>query len=436
MKKKAVLLLMTGCLTIGTLFAGCSAKEVAETTVAETEEKEDEEEEEGKVKKEKEEDDTEENSTEEKEEDDTEEESKNSAPVLGDEDASGYEGFEYLYEEELMTDAEENEETGKMEKTRLTVYIPKADSTSVNRDYAYANKMGVSFDIKLEPYLQYKQEDYTAEENLQAYIDEEYDEFRTTDLKDLELSEVEAADDTTATAYAKYCKYDSWEEEYQVIYKTYYLKEVEPEIYVMVEVEVNSLEATAKTPKMLEELSAFYGVDMQWDADEAQAKLDNFLANDDSDVETVSTGFLKFDLPKGWEEDTSVSKYGMTVYAPDGDTDFAECAIAVLNEYMGSDMDNVVELLLSEEFVDQYVTGQFGDEVTNVKVEEYGTTCIGETIMLECTYVDGDDEVNCRFYMSGKGSSLYAIEAMQFEGAEEDVFQIAEDILANGKFNE
>ena len=438
MKKKAVVLLMAGCLTIGALFAGCgSVSERAEATMSEKEdseenektEKEEKNEEESK-EEEKEREDREERDKEDKEEKDENEEGsddkeinsdkeetdeedsekknsgdkkkKSGTPVLGDESAEGYEGFEYLYEEVLMTDSQENEESGKMEKTEITVFIPKTDYPNVNRDYASADKMGVSFMARLNPYLQYDYEDYTAKENLEAFLEEEFDEFYTTDLEDLELSEVEELSDDAAVASAKYCRYDEWEKEYAVFYNTYYLKEIEPEVYIMVETEVNSLEASSKATGLLEEISAFYEFEAVWDADEAQAKLDKYLASDTGDTKTVSTGFLKCELPKGWKEDTDASDYDMNVYAPNGDIAFAECGIIIMEEYMGSDMDNISGFLADEEFINTYVVEQLGDEVADVTVEEYGETCIGDTVMLGCTYVDGDDDIECRFYLSGK----------------------------------
>lgn len=107
MKKKAILLLVTGCMTISMLLAGCSAKSEVQDTVAETQEKD--------------------------------------------------EDFEYLYEEELMTDTKQNRETGEMENQSFSVYVPKADSTSASRDYIYANTMGIYFEVFLNPGYIYEQ---------------------------------------------------------------------------------------------------------------------------------------------------------------------------------------------------------------------------------------------------------------------------------------
>lgn len=450
MKKRVVILLLAGCMTFGTLFTGCGSVETVKATVnaakvdreADEEEANEEEidEEEAdkedkaeKVDKKKKADDKESDTGEEKEEKEEKSEkkkksSKSDSPVLGSADAEGYDGFRYLTEETLTS-----EETGDV----VTVFIPEDEYASVNDNSAYSGKMGVEFDIRLDPYLQYEQEDYSAEENLEAFMEEEYDEFYTTDYKDLEISEVESIGSDAAVASAKYCEYQSWDDEYNVSCKTYYLKEVEPGTFALVKVSVNNMEATGKTQNLLDEVEAFYEFDVDWDADEAEAKLQSYLDQDDAaDSDTFSTGFLKFELPKGWEKDADNSTYEISVYAPDGDTAFAECAVAVISQYVGSDIDHLGTILAEEDFAQEFLKEEFGDDVSDVSVESYGDTCIGDTVLIKCQYEQNGETVDCRFYMSGKGSYLYAVQAIQFPDSEEDAVSVAEQILETGKLNE
>lgn len=195
-------------------------------------------------------------------------------------------------------------------------------------------------------------------------MDTSYDALSYEDFEDLEVSEVEVLDDTCATAYAKYCRYSTVEEEYAVVYKYFYLKEIDQDNFIFLRVDLDSLKTTDKTPELLEEISEFYKFDISCDADETKEKIDNYLTyleNDDSEVESFSTGYLNFNMPKGWKRDKNGTfrgpNYNMLMYAPNGDGTSADCVI-------------------------------------------------------------------------------YMIEAMRHLDAEEDVFQIAEDILANGEFIE
>lgn len=234
MKKRIVLCVLLGLLMAG--LAGCGADKAKETSAkAESgEEKEDEEEDEeeeekaskkkSKKSKKSEEDVNEEDAKDEEEVDEEEKEDKEdkeskkdskkkskkkaSGIVLGSDEAEGYEGFEYLYEEILMTDTEENEETGKKERKSLTVFVPDDDYSTASGNYAYANSMGVNFRVELEPYLRYDAEDYLPEENLEAYMEASYDPFYTTDYKDMVISDVEAIDNGAARCTVEYCEYD------------------------------------------------------------------------------------------------------------------------------------------------------------------------------------------------------------------------------------
>lgn len=357
-----------------------------------------------------------------------------SGVVLGGDFDESEADFEYLYAETLMTESTQNAETGKMENQKLTVFLPQGDYNTVNRDYARAERLGLELYVCLNPQIQYHQEDYTVEENLESYLEYEYDEFYSVDYRDLTISEVES-DGVSARASVEYLYYDSWDKEYYPVFCTYYLKELDKNTSVLVSTEINATEATGKTPLLVEELESFYGFEIDWDADAAQAKLDAFLASGEKDVVTVSTGYLKFELPQGWEEDYNADDdYSTSVYAPGGDTDTADCFISIGRSYEGEDA-SITEFLKDDtgsEFLKQYFT-QLGLDADNVTVENYGLTCLGET--LRCKFVldmyGVTATVDC--YIACMDGYTYQLFSVQTADSEEDASAILQQILAEGQ---
>lgn len=359
-----------------------------------------------------------------------EETKKITGAVLGG-DAEDFDDFEYLYAEELRTDSEENEETGKKESTKITVLIPDSDYASVNRGYAYADEMGVNFKVSLNPYFQYKQEDYLLAENIQTWLDNEYDEFRSTDCKDLVISEIEELDKNRALVKVSYIKYDKWKEMNIPIYKYIYVKELAKDLIVMAEVEINLAEATGKTPELLAELEAFYEFDIDWSKEEAEAKVEEFLANDTGDTDTFSTGYMIFDLPKGWAEDYDYD-YSVNAYAPDGDAESAQCVL-VLNREFTTDSYDVTMLLKEPEYTKSMFQKMVGETASNIEVFDMDETSLGRTVKVSLDVDEDGLLMHYNFYFAATDNYMYTIYAVQTDGAKEDALAIADDVIANAK---
>lgn len=436
MKKRLFVLLMAGCLMAGSILTGCSSKAANETAVVDDKQEDAESDKQKEAKKAK--DQKKEESSETEEDKDTGETAgevvkvgknagKSGVPVLGGRNTEGYDKFKYLYEEVLISEEDEEQQ--------ITIYIPEGDYYDVDMARADAEEHGVSFTVKLNPYVQYDQGDYSPEENLQVYLDDEYDEFYTTDLKALEISDIEEIGDDAARATVKYCEYESWDEDYAAIYTTYCYHMLEPDLAVLTKVEINSKNADADTKKLLKEIESFYNFEIEWNAKEAEEMIENYLENSEGETETFSTGFLKFDLPSGWKEDIDYSEPDMSIYAPGGDLEFSGCAVIVMEKYIGYEMDDFSKLFTNNEFVEEFLEAQLGEDIEDFTVEEYGETSIGETVVITCSYVRDDMKAESEIYLSGNGYSLYAVQALQSDRAEEDALAVAEDIVINGKLN-
>lgn len=369
-----------------------------------------------------------------------EKEAAPAAPVLGEENGQGYDGFEYLYEEILTAYMEEEEESGRIKRKAVIVYIPKGDDSGINKELpgtAYADTMGVSFCFSLNPYAIDGQEKKPLEKKLEDYVDWMYNNgteegFYGTVYEDMEISGVRKLDKDAASITVKYCFYDDWNQEYSVFYNIYYLKQLEPDLLALLEIEIDSREATAKTPELLEEIKAFYEVDLGWDSKEAQKKLDAYLADIEENGRTFGT--LRFRFPEGWDIDENYSDYEKTIYAPGGDSDGAGCGIGIISVYAGSQAEDLMGWIGGEEDMQEYIQEAMGglEEFSLQKVEDYGETYIGKTMMMEFVYNEEGEMAGCRMYLGGKDDYIYIIVAMQYQWLEMNTFDVAEELIEKG----
>lgn len=421
MKKKIALCLIMSCLA--SALWGCNTKDIVQTISKDTEAEE--EKETGKTDEE----DADVEDESEKKEEEKSRTSKN--PVLGDEDIEDYEDFTYLYCEEIRTDSEKNEETGKMESKKLSVFVPESDYVSVSSGRVRSEKLGVTLELELEPYIRYDADDYLVTENLEYLLESEYDPYYSNNYKDLVVSEVEEIDKNTAYATAEYCDYHKYDDSYSVVFATYLLKILDNDATVLVEIAVDSEEITGKTPGLIEELEAFYQIDIDWDKERAEAKLEDYLAS--GGESTVSTGYAIFELPEGWKEDVSESDYDTYVYAPDGDAEFAGCFVSIYREYLGygtfedGDIDDYQDEIIA------MVEESMQEEDIDAAVSYYGKTCLGSAVKVEATITEDGDTADAHIYWIFDDSYGYVVTAVQTADALEDAFGVAEDMLENGQ---
>ena len=359
---------------------------------------------------------------------------KPSSPVLGDEDLDSYEGFEYLISDMLITDSEENKSTGKMERKKLNVFIPNDKNMSVSGNKAYSDSLGLNFEIELEPYIRYDEDDYLPSENLEYLIEQEHDPFYNENDKDVVISDIQESDENSYIATVEYCKYNSYDDNYYTIFETYCLFELEDDTTVLIKAEINAEEVTGKTPMLIEELEAFYQFDIDWDKERASQKLETFLAGGGDN--TVSTGYFMFTLPDGWKKDKNQSTYDRYVYAPDGNFTKSNCMISFTEEYIGYDDNfdayNIAAFAKNEENTKELLEENIGAPITNFAVELCDTN-IGDTAKISYEFTDGSDQCQGVAYFIIDGGNLYLIESIKIGTLEEDPFLILEDILANGQ---
>ncbi len=380
--------------------------------------------------------------TKDRREENTEDEDKAAAkiPVLGGDAVEGYEGFSYLHEDSLTAYMEEDAENGRIKRKTVTVYIPEGKNSGKNGELsgtASADVFGVSFYFSLNPYDISDDKKEPATEKLQGYMEKTYpgssgkkEGDGSRDYEDLEVSGVRGLGQDAASATAKYCRWNAEKEEYSVIYATYYLKELEPDVLALLEVEIDSGEVTSKTPELLKELEAFYEVSLEWNSSGAQEKLEDYLSRKE---EKKIPGMIEFQFPKGWKIDENYSGEELVIYAPGGDSDGAGCGIAITNLDAMGYTGEIFDWLEDGEYLETFIQEGLGDHADGLTVQDYGTTCIGETTLAKFVYNEAGEMVDCQLYF-GKGSeSMYLVVAIQFQWLEMNTFEVAEELLEKGK---
>ena len=413
MKKKVVLCFMLACMM--TAFAGCGSaetKEVAATT-AETEEDG-----EGKGGR----------SEGAEAEAATEETKSSDVPVLGAENVEGYDGFTYLYEDNLVKEIVENKETGEKKEKKVTVYIPDDKYTKAYGNYASVNILGVDFKAQFEPILIYDKEDYLPEEKLDYYVANEYRPAATRSYKDLLVNLAERTE-RGAVATVEYCKYDHFDEVYYAVFCTYYLAELESGESILVEIKVKSNDVTDKTEELIEELEQFYQFDIYWDEEKANHKIADYIENGPENTQYI--GNLLFELPEGWEKDSDLSSYDIHVYAPEGDCFYSGCMLAFAKEFISSDEESDVRTFIDEggwELLKEVL----GDSSTDYTTE-LCDTAFGQAVKVMFAVEYEEIEAKGVWYIVVTDKYIYYLIACDTQEAVESAAMVLDGIMATGQ---
>lgn len=344
-----------------------------------------------------------------------------------------YDGFSYLKCETLILKPDEYR--GITEEKELKIFLPVGDYASVNENSGYADSRGVDMEVSLAPYLRWDDAAHTLAEELSYHVEMKYDEFYCTDIYDLDMAKTETTENG-ARSVVKYCYYDRWTDSYIPVYCTYYLTNVVDE-KVLVEIEINMMDAADDMEEMLAELEAFYGFDIAWDAKEAQKKLDDFIAAGVLDTRKVSTGYLMFEIPKDWDADYSYS-YEINAYAPDGSAAAAGCVVGITHEYMGMEPIDITEILSEQEAIDRYIKDfeeSAGYVVEDMQMEYYGSTCMGEAMKFSYKEKDGEIETESVRFLITNDKYFSVVYVTAYPDKFEEALAVAENILANGKMH-
>lgn len=371
--------------------------------------------------------DTEEETEDTKEEtEDTEEETpKASGVVFGSDEAKGYTGFEYLIEELVSTS---NTKSG--DKASFSVFVPDGDYPSVSGSSARCERMGVTVDVDVDPYLQYDWKDYTMRENLDDYVESAL----YSDYYGLEIGESEEISDECAICEVTYMEYSSYDDAYTPFYQLFCLRDMGNDVMAIIDICIEAEETTGKTQSLLDELSSFYEIDINWDESFAETKREAFENSDEFNADAFNLGYISFELPEGWDKDEDECSYDEIVFGPNGDI-YGIGYISVAKDYI-SDDDMIDDMLSDIEYTTSYFEESFGDDVSHVVVEDAGETFLGRTLKIEMHLDDGDDYDLGIFYMAQDAYTQYVVYAVVWAGegeqAEADVREAMDMLFETG----
>lgn len=361
-------------------------------------------------------------------------ESADSQPVLGGERVEGYQGFEHLFETELTAYMDEDVKSGRIKRKNVIVYVPMGNDIRISGDFpgtVNSDTQGISFYADVNPGITFPREDMSAGEKLESYIEHIYGgrEEEYYSRNEVEVSGIhKIGKDAAVTTVVQYWRPDE-AEDYRISYITYYMKELEPDLLFFMEVEIDGSEATEETPEILAELEAFYEVDIPWDSDEAEEKLENYTAGK-ADEAVVLPG-VDFSFPEGWERDKRYSDGEIVIYAPGGDCDGAGCGIAVASYREEESTDDIWNWLMDAEYFEEMLMESL-EEVEGLEIGYYGETCIGETTLAKFSCLSDGERTDCQFYLGEKAGNIYFIVGMQYQWLEMDTFELVKELLESG----
>ena len=347
---------------------------------------------------------TEEEETEEKETEEKEEGQKASGVVFGSDEAKGYTGFEYLMEELISTS-----DTKSGDKVSLSAFVPDGDYPSVSGSRARCDRMGVTVEVDIDPYIQSKWQDYTMQENLEVYVE---NDLSYSDYYGLEIGEVEQLSDECCVCEISYMEYSSWDNEYTPFYEIFCLRDMGNEVMAMIDIRIEAEETTGKTQTLLDELSSFYEIKIGWDESFADAKREAFENSDEFNADAFNLGYISFELPEGWDKDEDESSYDETCFGPRGDI-YGIGYISVTKDFASD--KKVVDAMLSDiDYTKSYFEEQ--SDATILGIEDAGETFLGKTLKIELL----DDGDTCIIYMAQDDYTVYQVYAVVWEGEGEE----------------
>lgn len=356
---------------------------------------------------------------------------------LGCEVNEDYKGFKYLQGESITTEFIRNAKNGQMEYEEVIVFLPQDHYKSKSSGQASAGRGGIYVEVKLNPTFRYGYEEIdracTVAENLEYYINKEYDEFSSVCYcSDIEVSEM-ITGDNFAGITVEYCETDESVRRNQI-----YLFQLQEDDNVLLTITVKPEELSEETEGIAKELEGFYGIDIDYSTDGLQEKLDNYLANRNEEVTQIREDFIRFELPVHWKRDYTILDYSKRAFAPNGDALEAKGYIAVA-QYTMEDIawkieDAYADDTLKEEILREYAEAE-GVPYDRMQIEECPDVNLGAA--LKATYTveatENFPESQVEAYLIADEKYLYVIKGVQNKDSVEDTSVVLEMVLTSGK---
>ncbi|MDE6064592.1 MAG: hypothetical protein K2G20_08435, partial [Lachnospiraceae bacterium] len=106
--------------------------------------------------------------------------------------------------------------------------------------------------------------------------------------------------------------------------------------------------------------------------------------------------------------------------------------------YMGMDRVDITEMLSSQDAIDRYMA-DFQEnaeyDMEDMKIEYYGSTCLGEAMIFSFKAEYGDAENEVAMFLITDENYFSVMIVTAFPDKFEATMEVAENILANGKMH-
>lgn len=349
---------------------------------------------------------------------------------LGCEVSEDYNGFQYLQGESVATEFIRNTKTGKMEYEEVIVFLPQDHYKSKSNGQASAGRGGIYVEVKLNPTFRYGHEEIdracTVEENLEYYINKEYDEFSSVCYyNDIEISEMITGDNFTGIT-VEYCEKDESVRRNQI-----YLFQLQEDGNLLLIITVKLEEISEETEGIAKELESFYGIEIDYSTDGLQKRLDNYLANRNEEVIQIREDFICFELPVHWKRDYTIVDYSKRAFAPNGDALEAKGYIAVA-QYIVE--DSLADDALKENIIREYAEAE-GVVYDRMQIKECPDVGLGTALKATYTMEATDDfpESQAEAYFIADEKYVYVVKGVQNKDSVEDISAVLDMVLTSGK---
>lgn len=298
------------------------------------------------------------------------------------------------------------------------------EDSKVNEAFMSVNKYGISVDVFADMNIREKQEIYTAAENLEYLLEEEFS-FFNANYVEVEISQINKVDEYNAYANVNYIDCTNEPKIYGAVF---YMVE-EDGAYTLHKIIINYGEVTKETEKYVEELNEYYGIDIWYAPKEAFNKIEKYKASGMKN-KRFSTGYLTFELPSEWAVNEKYTDSDKFAYSPGGESELCVISTGIEDSYDYT-REQFIKVYFNEEAAVTSLKTLLGEMAQEITVTDMGETVFGTTVKYSITLLDNGMYGRYNIYYGYKNGQVYFLDASCYED-DGNCIKLAEEILKTG----
>lgn len=236
-----------------------------------------------------------------------------SKPTLANQksDTGAYENLMEMTVVAATTNKKGEEETGS-----FRFYVPKSKYADVYDNSAFSSENGVSLDVSINDYM-FEEGEFADEVVKYAKEGIINDSYVLQVIRESEIIVDEARDNASYSALVIEEGYDYAGE---AIYNFFAAKELSPTQRIFIRLEITASECNKLTDPMINEIEEYYGIEIDFNLEEATKAQEEFNANPPETKRYDAFGF-SFEIPFAYSLDYDMSDYAEDdfVFGPQGE---------------------------------------------------------------------------------------------------------------------